>query len=120
MNKPEAEQKGYEAPVFAWVPSIAVSNLVGVERGAFPQRQGDLPIATLKDGTLFRARVRNGQVKYLGAVPIGSRIRDIIEGHDGSLLLWTDDQLLISLRPRESSKGEAFLTKGAVAAISRS
>ncbi|MCK1341515.1 PQQ-dependent sugar dehydrogenase [Bradyrhizobium sp. 38] len=111
LNKPEAEQKGYEAPVFAWVPSIAVSNLVGVERGAFSQWQGDLLIATLKAATLFRARVRDGQVKYLEAVPIGIGIRDIIEGHDGSLLLWTDDQLLISLRPRESSTGEALFAE---------
>ncbi|MFK4539652.1 glucose/arabinose dehydrogenase [Bradyrhizobium ottawaense] len=42
------------------------------------------------------------QKGYLEAVPIGSGIRYIIEGHDGSLLLWTDDQLLISLRPRKS------------------
>lgn len=111
LNKSEAEQKGYEAPVFAWVPSIAVSNLVGVERGAFSQWQGDLLIATLKAATLFRARVRGGQVKYLEAVPIGSGIRDIIEGHDGSLLLWTDDQSLISLRPREGSTGEALFAE---------
>jgi cytochrome c2 len=47
----------------------------------------------------------------LEAVPIGIGIRDIIEGHDGSLLLWTDDQLLISLRPRESSTGEALFAE---------
>jgi len=111
LNKTQAEPKGYEDPVFAWVPSIAVSNLVEVERGLFSRWQGDLLIATLKAMTLYRARVRDGQVKYLEAIPIGSRIRDIIEGHDGSLLLWTDDQLLISLRPRESSTGEALFAE---------
>ncbi|MGY3365312.1 cytochrome c2 [Bradyrhizobium sp. GM2.4] len=111
LNKPVAEQKGYEAPVFAWVPSIAVSNLVGVERGLFAQWQGDLLIATLKAATLFRARVRDGQVKYLEPIAIGSRIRDLIEGNDGSLLLWTDEQKLISLRPKEGATGETLFAE---------
>ncbi|MBH5398283.1 PQQ-dependent sugar dehydrogenase [Bradyrhizobium sp. CNPSo 4010] len=111
LNKPEPEQKGYEGPVFAWVPSIAVSNLIGVERGLFSGWQGDLLIGTLKAATLFRARVRDGQVKYLEAITIGSRIRDLIEGHDGSLILLTDDQKLIVLRPKEGATGEALFAE---------
>lgn len=108
LNKPEAEQKRYQAPVFAWIPSIGVSNLVEVEHGLFSEWRGDLLIASLKAATLFRARVREGQIKYLEPIPIGSRIRDLIEGHDGSLILWTDDQTLISLRPKDGATGESL------------
>ncbi|WP_407122594.1 PQQ-dependent sugar dehydrogenase [Bradyrhizobium sp. STM 3561] len=111
LNEPEGEQEGYEAPVFSWVPSIGVSNLVAVERGLFSQWQGDLLIASLKATTLFRARVRDGQIKYLEPIAIGSRIRDLIEGHDGSLILWTDDRRLISLRPQERATGEALFAE---------
>jgi cytochrome c2 len=111
LNKPEAEQKGYEPPVFAWVPSIAVSNLLSLERGLFPQWRGDLLIATLKAETLLRARIRDGHVRYLEEIFIGNKIRDLIEGHDGRLILWTDDDTLISITPKDGTTGEALFAQ---------
>jgi cytochrome c2 len=105
LNKPEAEQ-GYQPPVFAWVPSIAISNLLAVKGELFPQWRGDLLIASLKARTLFRARVREGHVAYLESIMIGSGIRDLVEGHDGRIILWTDDDTLVSLRPKQGTLGE--------------
>ena len=110
LNKPEAEQ-GYQTPVFAWVPSIRVSNVLAVEGELFPQWRGDLLIASLKAQTLFRARVREGHIAYLEPIVIGSRIRDLIEGHDGRIILWTDDDTLISLGPKDGTSGEAFFAE---------
>ena len=110
LNKPEAE-RGYQAPVFAWVPSIAISNLLAVEGELFSQWRGDLLIASLKAQTLFRARFRDGHVVYLEPIVIGSRIRDLIEGHDGRIILWTDDDTLVSLRPKEGTSGEALFAE---------
>jgi cytochrome c2 len=110
LNKPEAQQ-GYQTPVFAWVPSIAISNLLAVEGELFPQWRGDLLIASLKALTLFRARVRDGHVAYLEPIVIGSRIRDLIEGHDGQIILWTDDDTLVSLRPKDGTAGEALFAE---------
>jgi aldose sugar dehydrogenase len=107
LNKPEAESS-YQTPVFAWVPSIGVSNLLAVEGELFPEWRGDLLIASLKGQTLFRARFRQGHVVYLEPIGIGSRIRDLIEGHDGRIILWTDDDTLVSLRPNEGTSGEAM------------
>jgi glucose/arabinose dehydrogenase len=97
LNKPESEWKEqrYQHPVFAWVPSIGVSNLVVVEQGLFSRWYGDLLISSLRQETIFRTRLRDGQVAYLEPIVIGSRIRDILEGHDGSIVLWTDDDTLI-------------------------
>lgn len=111
LNKSEEEQRGFQPPVFAWVPSIAISNLIAVEKDTFPKWRGDLLIATLNAKTLFRARIRGGQIAYLEAIPIGSGIRDIIEGHNGRIVLWTDDQTLISLRPARSTGGEALFAE---------
>jgi aldose sugar dehydrogenase len=110
LNKPEAES-GYETPVFAWVPSIGVSNLVAVEGELFPEWRGDLLIASLKGQTLLRAQYRQGHVVYLEPIVIGSRIRDLIEGHDGRIILWTDDDTLVSLRPNEGTSGEALFAE---------
>ena len=111
LNKPESETQDYQAPVFAWVPSIAISNLLAVEGELFPQWRGDLLIASLKAQTLFRARVREGHIAYLEPIVIGSRIRDLIEGHDGRIILWTDDDTLVSLRPKEGTSGEALFAE---------
>jgi cytochrome c2 len=111
LNKPESETQDYQAPVFAWVPSIAISNLLAVEGELFPQWRGDLLIASLKAQTLFRARVREGHIAYVEPIVIGSRIRDLIEGHDGRIILWTDDDTLVSLRPKEGTSGEALFAE---------
>jgi cytochrome c2 len=111
LNRPEAEQKNFRPPVFAWVPSIAVSNLIGVERDLFPQWRGQLLIASLKAKTLFRALIRDDHVAYLEPILIGSRIRDLVEGHDGRIVLWTDDDTLVSLRPTQSGSGEALFAE---------
>ncbi|MDB5564239.1 MAG: hypothetical protein JWP84_805, partial [Tardiphaga sp.] len=42
---------------------------------------------------------------------IGSRIRDLIEGHDGRIILWTDDDSLVALRPKEGTSGEALFAE---------
>ena len=42
---------------------------------------------------------------------IGSRIRDLIEGHDGRIILWTDDDTLISLGPKDGTTGEALFAE---------
>ncbi|MBO4223805.1 PQQ-dependent sugar dehydrogenase [Bradyrhizobium neotropicale] len=110
LNKLDAQQR-YQTPVFAWVPSIATSNLLAVEGGLFPQWRGDLLIGSLKAGTLFRARVRDGHVAYLESIVIGSGIRDLIEGHDGRVILWTDAATLVSVRPKEGSIGETLFAE---------
>ena len=72
LNQPESAQQEFEAPVFAWVPSIGVSNLLVVEHGLFSRWRGDLLIASLKEQTLFRAHLNGGHLVYLESITIGS------------------------------------------------
>ncbi|MCI4677036.1 PQQ-dependent sugar dehydrogenase [Rhodoblastus acidophilus] len=111
LNKPESSWGAYREPLFAWVPSIGVSNLLVVERGLFPRWRGDLLIGSLKAKTLFRAHVRNDHVLYFESIYIGSRIRDLIEGQDGRILLWTDDSTLISIVPNTGGTAEALFAE---------
>ena len=81
---------GYQAPIFAWVPSVAVSSLLQVQR--FDRRwDGDLLVASLKAQSLFRLRLHRGSVLYSEPIWIGQRIRDIAQLQDGTIVLWTDD-----------------------------
>jgi len=83
----------YAMPVFAWLPSIAVSNLIEVQ--GFSERwDGDLLVASLKGQSLFRLRLDGGRVLYSEPIWIGQRIRDITQIKDGTIVLWSDDTQL--------------------------
>ncbi len=107
MNPRQGDHLGFEAPFFAWVPSIAVSNLIGVEKDLFPVWKGDLLVTSLNYRRIFRVRIRNDRVAYEEPIEIGMRIRDITEGSDGRIVLWADDDdAIIAIRPLTGSGGE--------------
>ena len=88
----------FRDPILSWVPSIGVSSLISVEHPAYPLWRGDLLVSSLKAGNLYRVRIRGGRVAYAEPMPIGKRIRDLILGPDGRIVLWTDEGSIVSLR----------------------
>lgn len=92
------EHFGYLQPTFAWVPSIGVSNLIVVEEGSvFPRWEGDLLVSSMRDQSLWRIRVRDERVAYAERIELKTRIRDLLQGHDGRIVIWSDEGELISL-----------------------
>ena len=86
----------FTEPLFAWVPSIAVSPIIRIN--AFDDRwNGDLLVGSLKAQTLFRLRTKQNRVLFSEPIWIGHRIRDIVE-IPGGIALLTDDPALIFLR----------------------
>jgi hypothetical protein len=87
----------FSAPTFAWVPSIAPSNLIEVA-GFHHAWDQDLLVASLKAQSLFRLRLDgDGRVVYSEPIWIGERLRDLGSLPDGSLVLLTDSAKLIFL-----------------------
>ncbi|MEJ0074734.1 MAG: PQQ-dependent sugar dehydrogenase [Alphaproteobacteria bacterium] len=85
----------FEKPVFAWVPSIGVSNLIELVN-FHPAWDGDLLVESLRAQSLFRLRRDGeGRVIYSEPVLLGERLRDIVAMPDGTLALWTDTAKLI-------------------------
>jgi glucose/arabinose dehydrogenase/cytochrome c2 len=85
---------GYTAPVFAWVPSIAPTQLIQIDNFN-PRWDGDLLVGSMKGESLFRIRLEAGRVLYSEPIWIGQRIRDLIQTEDGTIVLWTDDAQLL-------------------------
>jgi len=107
----QGRHDGYAEPIYAWVPSIAVSNLIEVH-GFAPDWDGDLLVGSLKNQSLHRLRLEGNRVQYDEAIFIGDRIRDIAQRDDGSILLWTDSAKLIALSAdREPSPAERLMSK---------
>ncbi len=92
----KGRQTGFTDPMFAWVPSIATSQLIEINN--FDERwNGDLLIGALKASSLYRLRLEAGRVLYSEPIFIGQRIRDITEMTNGTIVLWTDDTQLLFL-----------------------
>ncbi len=105
LSHTQGRHDGYQEPLYAWVPSIGVSNLVRIERDRFPVWKGDLLVGSLHAHSLFRIRLLDQRVVFAEPIPVGERVRDIVEGGDGRIILWTDTSSIMSLRPAEGTDG---------------
>ncbi len=108
-NPVQGRHEGYEKPVFAFVPSVAVSGLAELQSPLFPPWRGDLMLATLEDESLWRLRRDGDRIIYGERIELGERLRDIEMLEDGRIALLTDSARLIVIRPKGSQPGPATL-----------
>lgn len=94
-SKAQGRHDGYERPAFAWVPSIATSQLIALRGTAFPWWSGDLLVGTLAAQSLYRVRVEDGRVVFVEPIPIGHRVRDLVEMPGGTIAIKTDDNFIV-------------------------
>jgi len=83
-------------PLYAFVPSMAISPLQLVE-DFHPAWDGDILLGSLKAQTLFRIVIRSQRVVVVEPIWIGHRIRDIAILPNNQIVLLTDDSFLINL-----------------------
>jgi len=88
---------GYAEPFYSWVPSIGVSSVLVMHGPQFKLWEGDVLVVSLRDGALYRARIRDQRIVMMERMPFGRRLRDIAEGSEGQLLLWTDRGALLEV-----------------------
>jgi aldose sugar dehydrogenase len=95
VKSPRLTTGFFEEPLYAWVPSPAISPVI--QLAAFDDAwNGDLLIGSLKAQSLFRLRLAQDRVLFSEPIWIGHRIRDIVE-FDHQIILMTDDPALIIL-----------------------
>ncbi|HEY0099340.1 MAG TPA: PQQ-dependent sugar dehydrogenase [Pyrinomonadaceae bacterium] len=86
-------REGYEQPVYYWDPVIAPSGAQFYTGDAFPQWRGSLFIGGLVSTRLVRLVIKENRVvgeEHL-LTERGQRIRDVRQGHDGTLYVVTDE-----------------------------
>jgi cytochrome c2 len=99
QNKAQGRHNGFVLPVYAWVPSVGISNLIGVDSDEFPLWKGDLLVASMRGNTIFRLRIREKRVIFAESIDVNMRIRDLVQAPDGQIILWTDRSELVTLEP---------------------
>lgn len=108
LSQKQGRHEGYAEPVFAWLPSIAVSNLLQVQ--SKPDAwDGDLLVGSLLAQSLFRVRLAGDRVSYVEQIPIGERIRDLAQLEAGEFILWTDGGRVLELT--ETPESEALFSE---------
>lgn len=102
----EGFHDGYQPPVFAYVPSIGIGNLVQLHDFS-PAWDGDFLVASMVEETLHHLRMDGHTVLYDEPIPMGARLRDMIQLEDGRIVLWTDSGSMIFLeQDREKTVSE--------------
>ncbi len=105
-NARDGFHDGYVEPRFAWVPSIAASTILRIRGDLFPVWKGDLLVSSLK-GHVIRLRVSGDRVVFAEHVVFtNTRIRDMVEAPDGRIILFQDDDGLISIIERAPAESE--------------
>ena len=104
LAQPDAEDR---PPVYAWVPSLAVSSLAGLEGRQFTRWAGNLLVGGLAGRTVSRVVLRGTAVAYVEPIHVGRRIRDVLETADGDVWLWGDEGDLLTMTLADgASRGE--------------
>ncbi len=98
------------APTYAWVPSIAVSNLMQIEK-FHPSWDGDLLAASLRKKSLFRLRIKDNRVVFAEPIKVKERIRYAHQHTNGRIVLWTDSKKLLFVSAAENTYTDEVLSK---------
>ncbi len=82
---------GMEQPLHHWVPSIAPSGMAFYTADAIPEWRGNLLVGALAAQQIARLELSDdNRVLHEERIPIGERVRDVVQGPDGAVYLLTD------------------------------
>lgn len=85
----------YQKPIFAWVPSVAPSDIIKITGEKFDYWKGDFLVGTMRDQSLRRLRINEkNRVVYDERIELGQRVRDLTILPDDKIALITDDGYL--------------------------
>ncbi len=93
---------GFEAPKAYWTPSISPGGMIIYSADLFPAWKGSAFVAALGGQALVRLELKGDEAIKANQWEMGTRIRDVEQGPDGSIWLLEDgdDGRLMRLAPK--------------------
>ncbi len=83
---------GVTAPIFSWTPSVGTCATAFITSNKFLSWKGDLAVCALASQKLYRCRVEDNSVSAAEEILTGyGRVRNVIQGPDGSLYVSVED-----------------------------
>jgi glucose/arabinose dehydrogenase len=77
--------------IYHWTPAISPSGITYYTSDAIPGWKGNLLIAGLSSASIIRLTLDGETVRSEERIPIGTRIRDVVQGSDGAIYALTDE-----------------------------
>ena len=77
--------------IYHWTPVISPSGITFYTADAIPAWRGDLLIAGLSSAAIVRLTLDGEKVAAEERIPMGARIRDVVQGPDGAVYALTDE-----------------------------
>jgi glucose/arabinose dehydrogenase len=77
--------------IYHWNPVISPSGITFYTADTFPKWKGNLLIAGLSSEAIVRLTLDGEKVTDEERIPMGTRIRDVVQGPDGAVYALTDD-----------------------------
>ncbi len=87
---PHSTRPEFAAPAAVWTPVIAPGNFIFYRGNLFSQWRGQAIIAAMKPAGLVRVAIDGTTAREVARHPMDNRIREIVEGADGTLWLLED------------------------------
>jgi glucose/arabinose dehydrogenase len=93
------------APAISWNPVIAPGDFIFYHGNRFPSWRGQAVIAAMQPAAIVRVAIEGERAREVSRTPMPHRVREIVEGQDGSVWLLEDGQeagagRLLRLTPR--------------------
>lgn len=98
LNTTRGGHEGYDRPAHVFVPSIGISQLVQPSAEEFPFWDHTLLVTGLRGRSLYAARLDGDHIVYAEPLPMGERLRDIINRENGEVAILTDGGNLVLMR----------------------
>ena len=96
-----ASSDAYAKPAISWNPVIAPGDFLFYRGDLFPGWKGQAIIAGLGSAGLVRVAIEGDKAREVERIPLDNRIREVVEGVDGTIWVLEDgeDGRLLQLRP---------------------
>ena len=106
----------FRRPVYAFVPSLAMSSLDVMRGEEFPNWRGDLILGTLKHQRLMRLHIREDRVIFAEPIRLGARVRDLVIDDDGVIYAKDDTRPVVYRLANKTAEAPAAGTPEAALA----
>ena len=85
-----ATRPEFAAPAISWNPVIAPGDFIFYSGAMFPEWRGQAIIAALGSGGLVRVKIEGETAREIERLPLGNRIREIVQAKDGAIWVLED------------------------------
>jgi cytochrome c2 len=98
LNPTRGGHEGYDRPDHVFVPSIGISQLIQPSADEFPFWGSALLLTSLRGRALYVLRLDGDHIVWAEPLPMGERLRDIINRANGDVAILTDAGNLVLMR----------------------